>query len=108
MVETHDQLKISMKGGMIPMKLPNGDISTRLNSPKYPGYEEPKINFFPTYKRHEQDNTYINKKSQAPSYCDRILFKNNTSLPHVINYYGSNDSVFGSDHRPVVLSMTLK
>jgi hypothetical protein len=26
----------------------------------------------------------------------------------VVNFYGSNDSIFGSDHRPVVLSLVLK
>jgi hypothetical protein len=54
------------------------------------------------------DNNYKNKKSQAPSYCDRILFKNNTPYDYVVNFYTCNDFIFGSDHRPVYLSLTLK
>ena len=108
LIETHDQLKISMRGGFIPIKMANGDEIARMSSPKYPHYQEPKINFFPTYKRNDQDNGYVNKKSQAPSYCDRILFKNNTSNRHQVISYGCNDNIFGSDHRPVSLSMVIK
>ena len=75
---------------------------------KYPGYQEAKIDFKPTYKRNHNDNNYKNKKSQAPSYCDRILFKNNTAFDHAMNFYTCNDFIFGSDHRPVCLSLTLK
>jgi len=51
---------------------------------------------------------YKNKKNQAPSYCDRILFKNNTVYPYTINIYGCLDNLFGSDHRPVYLSLNIK
>jgi hypothetical protein len=45
----------------------------------YPNYVEPEITFMPTYKRADLENdTYVNKKDQCPSYTDRILFKNNT------------------------------
>ena len=53
LIDTHDQLKISMRGGNIPIKLANGEEIYRLNSPKYPSYHEPAINFYPTYKRNE-------------------------------------------------------
>jgi len=45
---------------------------------KYPEYEEFDINFKPTYKGNKFDDGFFNKKDQAPSYTDRILFKNNT------------------------------
>ena len=42
----------------------------------YSGYEEPKIDFFPTYKLDKKKaNTYVEKKDQAHSYCDRVLRK---------------------------------
>jgi hypothetical protein len=54
------------------------------------------------------DNEYKNKKSQAPSYCDRILFKNNTAGEQNIHFYTCNDEIMGSDHRPVYLGVTIK
>lgn len=90
------------------IQMPMGQTQILYLSPKYPNYFEPQINFLPTYKRNEYDNQYINKKSQAPSYCDRVLFKNNTGFPYLLNYYHCLDDVLGSDHRPVVLSLTLK
>lgn len=51
---------------------------------------------------------YIDKKDQAPSYCDRILFKNNSSLQIEVEDYDCNQLVFGSDHRPITLAMTIK
>lgn len=62
----------------------------------------------PTYKRNFDDNFYKNKKSQAPSYCDRILFKNNSVFPYTVNLYGCLDKVYGSDHRPIILSISIK
>lgn len=90
------------------MLLPNGQTVFQNLSQKYPGYQEAKIDFKPTYKRNFDDNNYKNKKSQAPSYCDRILFKNNTPYDYVVNFYTCNDFIYGSDHRPVYLSLTLK
>jgi hypothetical protein len=37
------------------------------------------MNWMPTYKLSVTENTYVDKKDQAPSYTDRILFRNNTS-----------------------------
>ena len=68
---------------------------------KYPDYTEFDINFRPTYKKNKFDDSYFNKKSQAPSYTDRILFKNNTSNLVLLNSYHSLEQVYGSDHRPV-------
>jgi len=68
---------------------------------KYPDYHEFDINFKPTYKRSKVDTGYFNKKNQAPSYTDRVLFKNNTSNQVLLNSYNSLEHVLGSDHRPV-------
>lgn len=68
---------------------------------KYPEYIEQEIKFKPTYKHIKYEPGYFNKKNQAPSYTDRILFKNNTSNTVLYNNYTSLDHVYGSDHRPV-------
>jgi len=44
---------------------------------KYPDYQEQEIAFYPTYKRSKVDDTYFNKKNQAPSYTDRVLMRCN-------------------------------
>lgn len=105
-----DQLTQSMnkKGNQIEVQQPDGSYITRYFTPKYPNYQEHRINFKPTYKRNMEDNEYKNKKNQAPSYCDRILFKNNTSNEINFNYYTCLDQIYGSDHRPVVLSLRIK
>jgi len=50
---------------------------------------------------------YKNKKNQAPSYTDRVLFKNNTSFPHTVHKYDCLSDQLGSDHRPVFLDADL-
>ena len=47
---------------------------------RYPDYIEQEITFKPTYKRNKHEPGYFNKKNQAPSYTDRILFRNNSTL----------------------------
>jgi len=61
----------------------------------------------PTYKRSIEENFYINKKNQAPSYCDRILYKNNVQSENQVLYYDCQEGVLGSDHRPVLLSLVI-
>ena len=51
---------------------------------------------------------YINKKNQAPSYCDRVLYRNNSCLQINEDYYNCLDTVYGSDHRPVALCLTVQ
>ena len=75
---------------------------------KYPEYQEPPINFKPTYKRSKVDETYFNKKNQAPSYTDRVLYKNNTNQQINIINYTSLETILGSDHRPVVLDVEIE
>lgn len=56
----------------------------------------------PTYKRKEnENNVYVNKKEQCPSYTDRILYKNNSNCETIFHDYSCIDDQFGSDHRPV-------
>lgn len=47
---------------------------------QYPCYEEGDIAFAPTYKLSSTKvNQYVNKKNQAPSFTDRVLFRNNSA-----------------------------
>lgn len=55
-----------------------------------------------------ETDAYIDKKDQAPSYTDRVLYKNNSSLTVEETYYKCLHNVYGSDHRPVQLSVTIK
>lgn len=90
MIQTHDQLTIARAEG------------------NYPQYIEPEIKFLPSYKMSKDSLVYINKKNQAPSYCDRVLYKNNSCLEVVEDYYNCLNTVYGSDHRPVALCLTMK
>ena len=71
-------------------------------------YNEPKIDFLPTYKLKADNLQYVNKNNQAPSYCDKVLFRNNSSLEVVDDFYVGRHDIFGSDHRPVQRAMTIK
>ena len=75
---------------------------------KFPGYIEPPIHFKPTYKRSKVDEAFFNKKNQAPSYTDRIIYKNNTTQRIKVNKYTSLEGVLGSDHRPVILDVEIE
>lgn len=74
---------------------------------KYPDYHEFDIKFMPTYKRNKNEEGYKNKNNQAPSYTDRILFKNNSSNIVNLQKYNSLDHIYGSDHRPVMLDLDI-
>ena len=67
----------------------------------FPGYEEKKIEFMPTYKREKNTNNFVNKNNQCMSYTDRIMIKNNSNCPMLIQEYGCHENYWGSDHRPV-------
>ncbi len=77
---------------------------------KYPGYHEEPITFMPTYKcDFAQNNVYLNKKNQCPSYTDRILIKQNDPQSEIkYNRYDANTEVLGSDHRPVYLDLSIR
>lgn len=67
----------------------------------YPGYVEQPITFLPSYKMSSTELVYINKKEQAPSYCDRCLFKCNIKKDWTADFYRCLYEVHHSDHRPV-------
>ncbi|CAI5759973.1 unnamed protein product [Candida verbasci] len=89
------------------------------------GFSESEIKFQPTYKYHLNTSIYNSKRS--PSWCDRILYLNTyetsdiddfklnltkTKLPKheifpIINKYSSIDSILLSDHKPVILDITI-
>merc|ERR1712130_827878 len=66
------------------------------------GFKEGQIRFAPTYRWERHRNRISNKREQAPSYCDRILYR---SLPQTFDLwqecYLSSHRCFGSDHRPI-------
>ena len=73
----------------------------------YPGYVEQPITFLPSYKMSATEEVYIDKKDQAPSYCDRVLFKSNQPSEWTADFYRCLHDFHGSDHRPVQLGLTL-
>ena len=74
----------------------------------YPGYVEQPITFIPSYKMSSTEESYVNKKDQAPSFCDRCLFKSNLPGEWSANFYRCIHEMLMSDHRPVQLGLTLK
>jgi len=82
-----DQLNEQMCTYEILYKFKEGDISM----------------FAPTYRWERHKNVISNKREQAPSYTDRVLFK---SLPNChslwLTKYKSCMKCYGSDHRPIV------
>ena len=90
---------------MVPKK---DQLNISRGQGNYPNYVEPAINFLPSYKMSGEIDSYIDKKNQAPSYTDRVLYKNNSSLTAEAGHYKCLHNVFGSDHRPVQLSLTIK
>ncbi len=75
---------------------------TLLGKQLYIGYKEPPINFIPTYRRlRDEPKGFSNKKEQAPSYTDRILYKSSANHSLVNIEYTSKEHLMGSDHKPV-------
>ncbi len=54
------------------------------------GFQEGELNFRPTYRRNRDTNEgWSRKKDQAPSWCDRILYKLKTGRKiEVLKYQG--------------------
>ena len=93
----------------IPMVQGKGDqLMVSRDEGFYPGYVEPLVEFLPTYKMEFNKAVYKEKKNQAPSYTDRILFKNNSNFKFCDDYYRCLHNVYGSDHRPVIRGITIK
>lgn len=68
-------------------------------------FQEPEINFFPTYRRIKGTDEYSNKNNQSPSWCDRIMVK--TARDVDLLYYDSVKSVKHSDHLPVLAKFSI-
>ncbi|CAK8671701.1 phosphatidylinositol polyphosphate 5-phosphatase type IV-like [Clavelina lepadiformis] len=80
-----DQLKGCMKRGQV-----------------FKGFEEPTINFMPTYKFNVNSDQYdTSKKLRVPSYTDRLLHKEKTPETIKCIKYDCVTTVKHSDHRPV-------
>ena len=90
------------------VQTPGDQFHNSQESGFFVNYNEPKIDFLPTYKLALDKLQYVNKKDQCPSYTDRVLFKNNSSLEVVDDFYQAGHDVFGSDHRPVLRAITIK
>ena len=91
-LQTHDQLKKGMEAHQI-----------------FCGYQEEDILFPPTYRMNKNKNGYSNKRNQAASWTDRILYHSQTPVLNQAitpRLYDSNHSMKQSDHRPVVLQIT--
>ena len=63
--------------------------------------------FNPTYKREHNEEGYLNKKEQPPSWTDRILIKNNWNSKLRIIQYSCLEDFYGSDHRPVFAELEI-
>jgi hypothetical protein len=57
-------------------------------------FQEPEINFNPTYRRQKGTEEYSNKNNQSPSWCDRVLVKTNRNIDML--FY---DSIKNMKHR---------
>lgn len=81
-------------------KLLNNDQLTREIAGGYvfPNFNEPTINFRPTYKFNIGSNVYDSgEKARTPSWTDRILYKGSNLQPLAYNFA----QLTLSDHRPV-------
>ncbi|ETO21252.1 hypothetical protein RFI_15953, partial [Reticulomyxa filosa] len=68
----------------------------------FDGFKEGMIDFAPTYRWERDENVISNKREQAPSYCDRILYTSLDDTYDLRQYvYKNAPNAFGSDHRPV-------
>jgi hypothetical protein len=92
-LQTHDQLRREMEDGRV-----------------FYGFQEAPITFGPTYRMVRQCHDYSNKRFQAPSYTDRVLWKAKVGLEENVtcNNYSANFKLMQSDHRPVTAHFTVK
>lgn len=62
-------------------------LTQAMHDGNFPLYYEMPLTFLPSYKLDDVENIYIDKKNQGPSFCDRILFKNNSTLKSSCEFY---------------------
>ena len=107
---TFEELSDNNRGGeaLLMAQTKDDEFTVAQSEGNFVNYTEPKIEFLPTYKLKFDTMVYVNKRSQAPSYCDRVLFKNNSNFEVVDEFYKSREEILGSDHRPVQRSLTIK
>eukprot|EP00002_Diphylleia_rotans_P009086 TRINITY_DN190_c0_g2_i1.p1 TRINITY_DN190_c0_g2~~TRINITY_DN190_c0_g2_i1.p1 ORF type:complete len:706 (+),score=134.12 TRINITY_DN190_c0_g2_i1:91-2208(+) len=69
----------------------------------FEGFREGPLNFPPTYRYVKGKNVISNKKGQAPSYCDRIMWKSQKALASMVsqNKIAPSMDIVTSDHRPL-------
>ena len=91
-------------------------INTQHNKKAFCGFEEAAIKFMPTYRLPRRSLEYKydwlkHKKSgdriNAPSFCDRILWRSYPETYIRNTTYGCAEKVLGSDHRPVYASFNV-
>lgn len=73
----------------------------------FPEFHEGLITFAPTYRWEKTANIFSNKREQAPSYTDRVLWHSLQSSQLTQDSYGAAPETFGSDHRPVFATFTM-
>ena len=74
----------------------------------FAGFEEGLVRFPPTYRWDRKENQFSNKKFQAPSWTDRVLWHSLSGLADLkLDRYDSAPNVMGSDHRPIFACFTL-
>eukprot|EP01135_Chromosphaera_perkinsii_P010282 Nk52_evm24s2085 gene=Nk52_evmTU24s2085 len=89
------------KGDYERMRLKDQLNVERGNERVFCDFNEPKIDFPPTYKFERGINEYESKQGRIPSWCDRVLFSHWPELEVNVKEYNYVPSVTSSDHRPV-------
>lgn len=67
---------------------------------------EPPVSFAATYKYYVHTNTLC--LTRQPSWCDRILLSNRSSMSYEVEKYDSVASFSNSDHRPVFMHVNVR
>lgn len=115
----HDQLLQSQVGGdRSPHRhsIPHPFARSRRRAPSarlsqaeglcFPGFEEPTIEFDPTYKYDVGSDGYdTSEKRRAPAWCDRVLWQAPKGRVECLSYERTELTL--SDHRPVGASLVL-
>ncbi|XP_067948366.1 phosphatidylinositol 3,4,5-trisphosphate 5-phosphatase 2-like [Watersipora subatra] len=80
------------------------------------GFDEEMITFPPTYRYYKQASNSFNWKKikssgvkiNAPSWCDRVMWKSLPNSPITNTSYGLVQEVTSSDHKPVFASFSIQ
>lgn len=102
----YDEVLLEIKNNNIKLLLAKDQlIKQKQTNQVFYNFQEPEINFFPTYRRIKGTDEYSNKNNQSPSWCDRIMVKTDRDLD--IGYYDSIKPVKHSDHLPVLAKFSI-